>query len=481
MRFARLLAAAAALLLAGPACALDPAKAPSPTFNVVTLGTLNLSGIGTLNLDHAGEHSPGTTNVIMGVAGNGVSFCPELSCVTSPTVDHQRASLLVAATTQDDGHSEEQTVAILTRINKGAYKAWAPNTAFALGDNVNMQDGRNAVYRVTKAGTSASSGIGPTGKGSAITDGSVVWSWINDAAINAKVGLYNEVAVVAGGGNSWAQANNFHLRPGSTPSFNVNTEFDFHNDSGKDCFPGVANCNNLYVATSGANKSTASIAVLSPNTSNYAAFWGIRLSGSRLASDQDIAIDSDAAVGIGIGVTGFTQNSHSSAAIQDNSTTPSTLVATGTKTNATINDTATAPTSLSVTGPKSLADIYLAASSPTAIQIDGTRTSAGITDASRSPTSINITGIKAIAGIREASTSATGILLNGSYSANQIAGAGWGVTPSGKIISTRFQMTPGAPSSSSAPCVAGEFVADGSYFYSCVATNTWRRAALSSW
>jgi hypothetical protein len=36
------------------------------------------------------------------------------------------------------------------------------------------------------------------------------------------------------------------------------------------------------------------------------------------------------------------------------------------------------------------------------------------------------------------------------------------------------------PSSSSAPCIAGQFTDDANYHYVCVAANTWKRAALSS-
>ncbi len=35
------------------------------------------------------------------------------------------------------------------------------------------------------------------------------------------------------------------------------------------------------------------------------------------------------------------------------------------------------------------------------------------------------------------------------------------------------------PKSSSSPCVAGTHVADANYDYVCVATNKWKRAALS--
>ncbi|HLG99714.1 MAG TPA: hypothetical protein VKX49_25625 [Bryobacteraceae bacterium] len=37
------------------------------------------------------------------------------------------------------------------------------------------------------------------------------------------------------------------------------------------------------------------------------------------------------------------------------------------------------------------------------------------------------------------------------------------------------------PASSSSACATGAWSMDGSYFYLCVAANTWRRAALSTW
>lgn len=451
-----------------------------------TSGSFSASGIAAPNTIFAATPNP---NAIVFAPGNQVSFCPTLSCISTPDTGHQRASLLVSAETQDDAHSEEQTVGITTTVSKGALKAYAASKSFTVGDSIVIG---NAAYRATTSGTtganSAPPSTRPTTAPFTTTDGTVTWLWINDGAIVAKVGLYNEVAVVPGGGNSWAQANNFHLRPGTVPSFNINTEFDFQNDSGTDCVPGAANCNNLYVTTAGANKSTTSLAIQSPNTANYAAIWGIRLNGDKLASDQDIAIDSGAAVGLGIGVTGFTPAFHATAAIQDGSTTPSTLVATGSKTVATINDVATSPTALSVTGTKSTADIYLGAAGPTAIRIVGNRTSAGITDASNSPASINITGAHTLAGIREASTSPIGLQLTGTYSSAQIVGTNFNVNASGDtnvralgVSGNFYETNPLVPPSSTTACVAGQHAWDASYEYRCVAANTWKRAALTSW
>ena len=46
----------------------------------------------------------------------------------------------------------------------------------------------------------------------------------------------------------------------------------------------------------------------------------------------------------------------------------------------------------------------------------------------------------------------------------------------GKVITTSF-----TPASASAPCEAGTIASDANYFYRCVAANTWKRVALSTW
>lgn len=61
-------------------------------------------------------------------------------------------------------------------------QAWAQSTAYVLNQQVHA--GGN-VYKATTAGTSASSGSGPTGTGTGITDGTAVWSYVGpvDAVI----------------------------------------------------------------------------------------------------------------------------------------------------------------------------------------------------------------------------------------------------------------------------------------------------------
>ncbi len=52
-------------------------------------------------------------------------------------------------------------------------------------------------------------------------------------------------------------------------------------------------------------------------------------------------------------------------------------------------------------------------------------------------------------------------------------------TGSGSTVG--FPNAVSTPSSSSATCSTGQFAFDANYFYACVATNTWRRSANTTW
>ncbi|UYW25903.1 hypothetical protein OKC48_21930 [Methylorubrum extorquens] len=316
-------------------------------------------------------------------------------------------------------HSEEQTLAVHTVINRGALKKWAPSANFAVGDNIAFGGARNTVYRAVEAGRSAPTGEGPTGKATRIRDGSVVWEWINDAAIAAKVGAYIETSVMPGAGPSWGAAFNYHLLPGAEPSFNPGVEFDYTNGSGKNCALGVADCTHLRVAAGGPNQITTNLAVLSDNKSSYAAIWGLRLNGDFLASEAVIAVDASSKVGLAFGRSGIGGASHSVATIED---------------------------------------------------------------VTNSPTALSIGGKKSIAGIVEHSTSPNGLALNGHYSGAQIVGKDFMVDPEGNVSAASItEPNSSPPKSSKSPCRVGQRAWDINYEYRCVASNTWKRAALASW
>lgn len=67
-----------------------------------------------------------------------------------------------------------QVQQIEAQINGASVAAWAASTAYALNAVVSAN---GAVYKATAAGTSASTGSGPSGTGAAITDGTVTWAY----------------------------------------------------------------------------------------------------------------------------------------------------------------------------------------------------------------------------------------------------------------------------------------------------------------
>lgn len=54
------------------------------------------------------------------------------------------------------------------------------------------------------------------------------------------------------------------------------------------------------------------------------------------------------------------------------------------------------------------------------------------------------------------------------------------VTPAGAVNAVGYRETLTTPASSSATCTAGQFTDDANFHYVCTATNTWKRAALST-
>lgn len=412
-------------------------------------------------------------NAIVLGAGNRISFCPALSCINGPSsgsmqpefLDHQRTSLLLSASTRDDGQAQEQTLAVTTTIGTGYTTQYKPNTRYEAGDNVAVG---NAVYRAKQPGTTSAStklpGSRPDRLPFTVTDGTVKWDWINDAAINAKVGSYFETNVVDGAGSAWGAAFNYHIntKP-KLGNFFPGVEFDYANNSGHDCALGVTDCTAIRVGLAGNAQVTHGIQITGDgsSTTGYSAIWALRINGDKVASQSAIEIDTASPIGLGFGSSGIGGGPHSIATIQD---------------------VTASPTTLQTAGKKTIADLVLGASGPRAIQINGVRSSAAIEDTSGSPVSINISGKKSLAAIRDGSAAPTGILLQGDYSSAQIAGLGWSVAPDGSLTTPRITETASAaPAKSDSPCRVGQRAWNQSFEFRCVATNKWKRVPLSDW
>lgn len=428
-----------------------------------SFGSMQMKQLPPVDLSLAGTKNP---NAIMAGPGNAISFCPTRSCIFGPNdgsnsvnplfFDHQRASFLVSGSTQLDGVAQEQTLGVTTTIATGFAKPYAPNTAYALGDNVVVGGGfGGAVYRAIQAGTTGSNSmpqssrpsVAQGGNNYTVMDGTVRWKWINDSAIGAKVGIYNETEVMPGAGSAWGMANNTEIAPGSIRAGHATFGFenDFSNNSGIDCALGVP-CDAIRVGVGGPSKSTSGINIDTNNGNgaaapqNFAMLWGIRFSGPKLASEASIALDANGKYGIAANQLGLGGDTFTGSLIYDNSSSPS---------------------SLRVTGPKS---------------------SAVIDDASNAPTGLLVGGTKSISALQVGSTSPIGINLVGNYSGAQVQGAGWSVAPNGFLTVPRLrEASPRTIASPTEACFQGERAWDANFEYRCVDTNSWQRSSRSGW
>lgn len=318
------------------------------------------------------------TGIYMGVGGNSLSF---QNLISNPTggadYDNQRAMMLLNSETSDDGNSQEQTLQVTTKVSTGYAKTWTTSTAFALGDNV-KNVATNNVYRCTTAGTSAASGTGPSGKGVDIVDGTAVWKWINDDAVRAKSGIYNEIEVIAGGGRVWGQATNVQLQAGYNDDFAVGTEIDLKNNSGVNSELGGLNRIGLYVVAFGNSRSTAAAEITTTNTGSdpYAAFWGLIFAGGKLAERSVLQIDTSSAVGLGFGngagAGGVSPVTFTTAAIVDSSTSPKGASFAGTYSSAAVEVTGSTPAAFVSGGTKAASGFYDLSTAPRGLILEGT-------------------------------------------------------------------------------------------------------------
>jgi hypothetical protein len=381
-----------------------------------------VSFVGPFTFTSLGDSVPASGSYF-GLGGNSLSFQTMISSPSGAAdSDNQRASVLFRSITTDDGNSEEQTLCVLTNIETGYAPEWAQNTAYSVGDNVRIT-AENNVYRCVTAGTSANSGDGPSGKVTGVVDGTVVWDWINDAAIEAKVGIYSETLISPGAGHSWGLANNVEIESGTLSDFIVGAEFDLTNNCGTDSEAGGLNKYNLYIVAQGANTSTAFMEFgTSAAQSVPAAKWCIHFSPSdKLAENAVIGIDASAPVGIGFG-------------------TEAGGVADPTFTDAAIKCESTAPKAISLAGTYSSAAIEVDGDAPAAISLIGTFASHFID-------------------------------TDGTFE----------VDKDSNVVAAGLRCTLATPASASAAGTAGDIRWDANYIYVCTATDTWKRTAISTW
>lgn len=145
------------------------------------------------------------------VSGRGAefSYCPWTGCPRKRDgngndiggYDIIRAQNYTRLRSQAGYEAGETAVAIDAFLNTGYAVGWAASRGYTVGEQA-LTNGN--LYEVTTAGTSASSGTGPSGTGTNIADGTVRWKFVIEAAIagNNKVGLSETYVVGPNAGQS---------------------------------------------------------------------------------------------------------------------------------------------------------------------------------------------------------------------------------------------------------------------------------------
>jgi hypothetical protein len=324
--------------------------------------------------------------------------------------DHDRAAVFFKMTTDPaaTAANAETTLAINTVSNTGASLVWAPSTAYVLNNYVRIV-GNPYVYRQTTAScTSASSGPGPTGNGTGIVDGTCVWDYANDNALNYTAGFYNGTVVYPGARPTWGSAFNTVRMAGADKSFSANIEFDYSGDN-TTCAIGSHNCYNIFMGMNG-GVGTAWLAMAGQvSPAPYSAAYGILISGNRFASDGAIQEDTSAEYGFRAG--GFAGATHAQADFASHGTSTDGFRAVGTYSNAGFQfNSTTAAVGYNCLGTPSFAC--------NAINYTG------------AAYGIFITGTHTGYSILDQSTTAVGMRMNGTYSQSAI------YTPNVQLVPT---------------------------------------------
>ncbi|MCA8018066.1 hypothetical protein [Burkholderia metallica] len=191
-------------------------------------------------------------------AGQGIySVYPSVGYIAG---DHQRAQLYQNFTPTQSATISETGILINATMNSGLALSWTPSTYYALGSYL---DADGNVYLNTQAGTSASSGSGPSGTGNAITDGTAIWSFQCADQCNSKLPLFISATAGPQAGHVWASSVDLVLNPGWVGGFGTTFESDITNNSGSFC----GGCQNFFATGfPGTNTVQAAYSAYDPST-----------------------------------------------------------------------------------------------------------------------------------------------------------------------------------------------------------------------
>lgn len=193
--------------------------------------------------------------------------------------DHQRAQNYVSFVPSQNATISETGISINSTMNSGFARTWAVSTYFNLNDYIDVN---GSVYVNTQAGTSASSGNGPSGTGSGIADGNAIWNWVCNDQCNAKIPLFISATAGSSAGKVWAADVDLVLQSGWNGQFAAAFESDITNNSGANC----GGCQNFFATGDpGANTVQAAYSAYDPSSTLNSWVNGFQVAGTKAYSN----------------------------------------------------------------------------------------------------------------------------------------------------------------------------------------------------
>ncbi|SOR27117.1 exported protein of unknown function [Methylorubrum extorquens] len=203
--------------------ASDPASAPSGqvdrAISILPLGAPSLMRV------HGEKSREQPLGIFVHPNGPMIDFCSVGGCFDGP---HLLTPILVNVRTQKDATAQEVGFHLNFTSDKGKVVYWKPGTRYEAGETVAVLNSKCSVtvdggatqtvpgclYRAQSAGTSAPRGEGPTGNGTNLRDGSIVWAYLGPGANNGKSAFSIAANFEPGTGAGWGFVTNTTVLPG---------------------------------------------------------------------------------------------------------------------------------------------------------------------------------------------------------------------------------------------------------------------------
>ncbi len=184
--------------IAANSAAADPERRPAPQ---------SFASPVFVTATPAGGEILGAEGVFLSPSGAKLFFCSVNGCYPGR---HLAAAALINMDTALDATAQEVGLFVNVTSRSGRAERWKPHTGYARGMQVEAADG---VYEAKRAGTSGPASP-PAGRGVAVVDGGVLWSFRGETIHNGKTALGAGLNMVPGSGQGWSLVSDLTVQPG---------------------------------------------------------------------------------------------------------------------------------------------------------------------------------------------------------------------------------------------------------------------------